>query len=458
MYIVGSIRERFKKHFLCRKSICVAQRISPSIEVQYMHDLKITQTPIDALIPFVNNARTHTDAQVAQIAASIREFGWTNPVLTDGNNGIIAGHGRVLAARKLGMETVPTIALADLTETQKRAYIIADNKLAEQAGWDTDLLALELAELKIENFDLNLLGFNTDEIDDILGAGVPVEGLTDEDEVPEPQAEPVSALGDIWLLDTHRVMCGDSTDAGSVALLMDGKKADMAFTDPPYNVDYGNTMKDKLRHHTSGKKKTILNDNLGEGFGAFLQTACDNMLAVVEGAVYICMSSSELDTLQDAFRRAGGHWSTFIIWAKNTFTIGRSDYQRQYEPILYGWPEKSTRHWCGDRDQADVWFVNKPVRNDLHPTMKPVELIERAIANSSKKHGIVLDLFGGSGSTLIACEKTGRRCLMMELDPLYVDVIIRRWQEYAGKQAVRESDGVLFDVVACRGSETACSA
>jgi DNA modification methylase len=219
--------------------------------------------------------------------------------------------------------------------------------------------------------------------------------------------------------------------------VMDGVLADMVFTDPPYNVDYGNTAKDKIRAK-GGKKagRTIMNDNLGEGFEQFLYDACVNLLSVCKGAVYVCMSSSELDTLQSAFRKAGGKWSTFVIWAKNTFTLGRSDYQRQYEPILYGWKEGAEHFWCGARDQGDVWFFNKPVKNDLHPTMKPVELVERAVRNSSKTQDIVLDPFGGSGSTLIACEKIGRQARLIELDPRYVDVIVKRWEEYTGKIAV----------------------
>jgi DNA modification methylase len=225
---------------------------------------------------------------------------------------------------------------------------------------------------------------------------------------------------------------------------MDGGLADMVFTDPPYNVDYGNTAKDKIRVK-GGKKagRTIMNDNLGEGFEQFLYDACVNFLLVCKGAVYVCMSSSELDTLQLAFRKAGGKWSTFVIWAKNTFTLGRSDYQRQYEPILYGWKEGAEHFWCGARDQGDVWFFNKPQKNDLHPTMKPVELVERAVRNSSKTRDIILDPFGGSGSTLIACEKSGRQARLIELDPRYVDVIVKRWQDFTGKTATRE-DGTPF--------------
>lgn len=406
--------------------------------------MQIEYRPIEALIPYARNSRTHSDAQVAQIAASIREFGWTNPVLVDGDNGIIAGHGRVLAARKLGFEQVPVIELAHLTESQKRAYVLADNKLAENAGWDDELLRIELEALQAAGFDLSLTGFADDELASLMAELAGNEGLTDDDAVPEVTDDPMSQPGDVWLLGEHRVLCGDATDPVALETLMGSDLADMAFTDPPYNVNYANTAKDKQR----GTHRPILNDNLGEGFAGFLSAACANLLNYSKGAVYIAMSSSELDTLQLAFRGAGGKWSTFIIWAKNTFTLGRADYQRQYEPILYGWRDGVDHFWCGDRDQGDVWFINKPVKNDLHPTMKPVELVERAIRNSSKTRDIVLDLFGGSGTTLIAAEKTQRRARLVELDPKYVDVIVKRWQDYTGKKASRQSDGLAFDEVA----------
>jgi DNA modification methylase len=250
----------------------------------------------------------------------------------------------------------------------------------------------------------------------------------------------VSQPGDVWLLGEHKVICGDATKAEDYKALLGDELADMTVTDPPYNVNYANTAKDKMR----GTNRPILNDNMGDGFAGFLLLACQNILAVTKGAVYIAMSSSELDTLQSAFRAAGGKWSTFIIWAKNTFTMGRADYQRQYEPILYGWKDGAQHYWCGARDQGDVWQIKKPHKNDLHPTMKPVELMERAVRNSSKTRDIVLDPFGGSGTTLIACEKSGRRARLMELDPKYVDVIIKRWQLFSGKQAKRASDGATF--------------
>lgn len=398
---------------------------------------------LQRLIPYAKNARTHDDTQVSQIAGSIAEFGFVNPILVGDDNVIIAGHGRLMAAQQLGLDTVPVIVLNHLTEAQRRALVIADNKIAENAGWNDELLKLELEELGDLGFDLDLIGFSDEELDELLGNDEQ-SGETDEDEIPEVEDEPVSRHGDVWVLGDHRLLCGDSTSKQDLEKLMNGELADMAFTDPPYNVDYGNNAKDKMR----GKDRRIMNDNLGDDFYQFLKDALTNLLSVTKGACYIAMSSSELDTLQKAFRDAGGKWSTFIVWAKNTFTLGRSDYQRQYEPILYGWREGNDHFWCGARDQGDVWFFNKPVKNDLHPTMKPVELVERALRNSSKSRDIVLDLFGGSGSTLIACEKTGRAARLIELDPKYVDVIVRRWQDYSGEQAIRESDALSFDEVA----------
>ncbi len=395
--------------------------------------------PLQRLIPYARNARTHDEGQVSQIAGSIAEFGFVNPILVGDDNVIIAGHGRLLAAQQLGLEKVPVIVLGHLTEAQRRALVIADNKIAENAGWNEELLQLELAELRDLDFDLELIGFSDEELDALLESE-PEAGLTEDDAVPEIEALAVSRTGDLWILGEHRLLCGDATSADDMAMLMDSQLADMVFTDPPYNVDYGNSAKDKMR----GKDRRIMNDNLGEGFYEFLKAALANLLEVTKGACYVAMSSSELDTLQQAFRDAGGKWSTFIIWAKNTFTLGRSDYQRQYEPILYGWREGSEHFWCGARDQGDVWFFNKPAKNDLHPTMKPVELVERAVRNSSKSRDIILDPFGGSGSTLIACEKSGRQARLIELDPKYVDVIIRRWQEYTGEDAVLGESGETF--------------
>lgn len=404
---------------------------------------QVVHWPLERLIPYVNNARTHDDRQIAQIAASIAEFGFVNPILVGNDNVIVAGHGRLMAAQRLGLNEVPVIVLDHLSKTQRRALVISDNRIAEGSGWDETLLHLELSDLKDEGFELDLLGFDDAELDKLLAAD---DQCQDEhtEILPEVQENPLSRLGDLWVLGRHRLLCGDATQAEALSQLMQDQLADMAFTDPPYNVDYGNSAKDKAR----GKNRQILNDNLGQDFYAFLKAALTQLLSVTKGACYVAMSSSELDTLQKAFRDAGGKWSTFIVWAKNTFTLGRADYQRQYEPILYGWREGNDHYWCGARDQGDVWFFNKPLKNDLHPTMKPIELVERAIRNSSKNQDIVLDVFGGSGSTLIASEKTGRSARLMELDPKYVDVIIRRWQTYSGQQAVRESDGVPFDELA----------
>ena len=414
---------------------------------------RIEHWPIDKLLPYVRNARQHSEEQIARIAASIAEFGFVNPILTGADGVLVAGHGRLAAARKLGLTTVPVVVLDHLTPTQRRALVLADNRLAELATWDDALLRIELEALQDDGFDLDLTGFDADALAELLADEEPqIEGRTEDDAIPEMPEEPVSRPGDVWRLGPHRLVCGDATTAEAYARLFpDGERADMVFTDPPYNVNYANSAKDKLR----GKHRPILNDALGEGFYDFLFDALALIMAHTRGAIYVAMSSSELDTLQAAFRAAGGHWSTFIIWAKNTFTLGRSDYQRQYEPILYGWPEGATRHWCGDRDQGDVWQIKKPAKNDLHPTMKPVDLVERAIRNSSRPGDVVLDPFGGSGTTLIAAEKAGRVARLIELDPKYADVIVRRWQDWTGQQATREADGLAFDQAASDSSAIA---
>ena len=377
------------------------------------------------------------------MCAAIVEMGFKIPIIAKSDGQVVDGHLRLKAAKKLALDSVPVILADDLSETQIKAFRILVNQSAHWADWDMDLLKLEMQTLDELDYDLGLIGFSEEELNDLLDPDEQTSE-TDEDQIPALEEKPISQLGDTWVLGNHRLHCGDATNEQALAALMNGELADMAFSDPPYNVDYGNNVKDKLR----SKDRRILNDNLGDDFYQFLNAALTNLLSVTKGGCYVAMSSSELDTLQKAFRDAGGKWSTFIIWAKNTFTLGRADYQRQYEPLLYGWREGNDHFWCGARDQGDVWFFNKPVKNDLHPTMKPVELVERAIRNSSKSRDIVLDLFGGSGSTLIACEKTHRSARLMELDPKYVDVIVRRWQEYTGNQAVREADGVMFDELA----------
>ncbi len=398
--------------------------------------------PLDRLIPYARNARTHDEAQISKLMGSITEFGFVNPILVGEDDVIIAGHGRLLAAQKLGMDKVPVIVLHHLNDVQKRALTLADNRIAEDSGWSEELLHLELLELEGLDFDLDILGFSEEEIENYLDFDDEEKDSRQLDEnIPEPEENPISQLGEVWVLGEHRLMCGDSTKEEDVDTLLDGELADMCWTDPPYNVDYGNSAKDKMRK----TDRRIMNDNLGSGFYDFLLAAMTNVVEKTKGSIYVCMSSSELDALQSAFRDAGGRWSTFIIWAKNHFTLGRSDYQRQYEPILYGWKDGNDHFWCGDRNQSDVWFYDKPVRNDLHPTMKPVALVERALKNSSKTHDIILDLFGGGGSTLVACEETRRKARLMELDPKFVDVIIKRWQTLSGKEAVRLSDGLTFN-------------
>jgi DNA modification methylase len=402
---------------------------------------RIEQWPLARLQPYAKNAKVHGADQVAKLAASMAEFGWTVPCLVAEDGELIAGHGRVLAATQLGLTEAPVIVLGHLTEAQRRAYRIADNRLSELASWDEALLSAELQDLLADDFDLSLVGFSDGELDQLLAfddAGE--DGADDGEDVPEPPQDPVSRPGDLWLLGPHRLLCGDATVITDLDRLMAGSRADLCFTDSPYNVDYAGG----VGAEKAGKGRRIMNDALGDGFERFLYDACVSIIAHTAGAIYMCMSSSELHTLQKAFVAAGGHWSTFIIWAKDRFTLGRSDYQRQFEPILYGWPEGVSHHWCGARDQGDVWFIDRPSRNDLHPTMKPVGLVERAIRNSSPRGGLVLDPFGGSGTTLIAAERTGRKAALLELDPGYVDVIVERWQAETGRDAILDGDGQTF--------------
>jgi DNA modification methylase len=386
----------------------------------------IEMWPIARLKPYDRNPRTHSPDQVRRIAESIAQFGFTNPLLVDSHDGIIAGHGRLAAAKRLGLAEVPVIVLDYLTDAQRRAYVIADNQLAMMAGWDEQLLAEEISMLSAEDFPLDVIGFSDGELTALLDSLLVDSGQDNEDDVPEAPIVAVTRPGDVWRCGDHVVLCGDATKAADLDALLAGRRAAMVFADPPYNVSY-----------LGAGGAPILNDDLGAAFAPFLAAAVGNMLRVTDGALYICMSSSELATLQRVFADAGGHWSTFVIWAKNTFTLGRSDYQRQYEPILYGWPRGTDHFWCGARDQGDVWFIDKALRNDLHPTMKPVELVRRAVLNSCPPKAIVLDPFGGSGTTMIACEETGRVSRLLELDPRYVDVIVRRWETFSGRQAER---------------------
>jgi DNA modification methylase len=407
--------------------------------IEFMiQDLTIEIWSIERLVPYAQNARVHSVAQISQIAFSIKEFGFTNPVLAGPDGDIIAGHGRVLAARKLGLTQVPVIVLQHLSESQKRALRLADNQLALNASWNFEMLRLELEALAASNVDLDLLGFTDEQLKEVVAAESSLPG-SDPDFIPEPQVDVISRPGDMWEVGKHRLLCGDGRLRENLGYVLAGRPCNLVFTDPPYSVDYTGKGPSRLK---------IVNDDLGAEFGKFLRSACDALLAVAQGAIYICMASGQLHELHRAFVDAGGHWSTYLIWAKSSFTLGRSDYQRQFEPILYGWPQGKSRHWCGARDQSDVWFISKPFRNDLHPTMKPVELIERAISNSSRPGNVVLDPFAGSGSTLLACENLGRQACLVELDPRYVDSAIRRWQRYTNRRGNLAGVGKSFDEVA----------
>lgn len=412
----------------------------------------IKSVPVEQLIPYARNARTHSDEQISQIAASIREFGWTNPILVDGDSGIIAGHGRLAAARKLGMSEVPVIELRHLTEAQKKAYIIADNQLATNAGWNTDLLKIEIGELAEQDFDLSLLGFDADFLSGMLE--VLPDGLTDPDECPELQESPVTNVGDVWLLGKHRLMCGDSTSIDAVETLMDGVKADMVFTDPPYGMSYGGGRAGKVGSTDGTLKKfgVILGDTKsGDDLVDLVRGALSN--AVVSrktgASAYICFPWRTYSEFELAVQGCGLEISACIVWDKKSIGLDNANYRPQHEFIFYCKGDA----WYGDKSQSDVWSLSRGSTGAyVHPTQKPVELIERAMGNSSKGGDTVLDLFGGSGSTLIACQKTGREARLMELDPKYCDVIIRRWQNFTGKKAIHEATGKTFDEVASNGN------
>jgi site-specific DNA-methyltransferase (adenine-specific) len=402
--------------------------MTPKIETRLVADL----------IPYAANSRTHSDAQVAQIAASIKEFGWTNPILIDDDNTIIAGHGRLLAARKLGMEEVPAIILDHLTKAQQRALVIADNQLALNAGWDMDMLKAEIEDLSLEDFNLDLLGFDEKFLDGLLEPE-PTAGLTDEDAVPEVPETPKTVPGDVWVLGNHRLMCGDSTSIDALAKLTEGNLVDMWLTDPPYNVAYEGGTKEKL---------TIQNDSMGDDdFRQFLRdsyTAADSVMK--PGAVfYIWHADSEGYNFRGAAKDTGWQVRQCLIWKKSSLVMGRQDYHWMHEPCLYGWKEGAAHLWATDRKQTTILEFDKPSRNGEHPTMKPVELFEYQMLNNTKGADMVLDSFGGSGTTIIAAEKHGRYGRLMELDPKYCDVIIKRWQDFTGKKAVHAETGEAFD-------------
>ena len=382
---------------------------------------QMTLVSIDKLIPYINNARTHSAEQINKLRSSLREFGFINPVIIDGDYNIIAGHGRVAAAKAENLTDVPCVLVDHLTEAQKKAYIIADNRMALDAGWDEELLRVEIEALQAESFDISLTGFGDDEIADLFGK--------DEDEVEDDDYDLTAALekaafvekGDVWIVGRHRLMCGDATNEDDVATLMDGKRANLIVTDPPYGVSF-----------KSSSGLTIKNDSMKDDeFYQFLYKSFANMVAHTEngGAAYVFHADTEGLTFRKAFIDAGFHLAGVCIWAKNSLVLGRSDYQWQHEPVLYGFLQNGKHRWYSDRKQTTIWNFNKPKRNENHPTSKPLDLLAYPIRNSSQENAIVIDTFGGSGSTLMACEETNRICYTMELDEKYASVILRRYVE-----------------------------
>lgn len=377
---------------------------------------------INDLIPYIRNARTHSESQIAQIAASIKEFGFLSPILIAEDNTILAGHGRLAAARKLGLTKVPCVKESHLTETQRRAYIIADNKLSLNAGWDEDILAIELSELQGADFDLDLLGFDESELASIFEDDKEVED--DDFDVEEELNKPCfSKAGDIWTLGRHRLICGDSTKEETYKRLMDGKRANLVVTDPPYNVNY------------EGSAGKIKNDNMNtDKFYNFLLDAFSNMEKVMadDASIYVFHADTEGLNFRKAFNDAGFYLSGCCIWKKPSLVLGRSPYQWQHEPCLYGWKKKGKHQWYSGRKETTIWEFEKPKKNAEHPTMKPIALLAYPITNSSMSNTIILDPFGGSGSTLIACEQTDRSCYTIELDEKFCDVIVKRYIEQVG--------------------------
>lgn len=377
---------------------------------------------INDLIPYIRNARTHSESQIAQIAASIKEFGFLSPILIAEDNTILAGHGRLAAARKLGLKQVPCVKESHLTETQRRAYIIADNKLSLNAGWDEDILAIELSELQGADFDLDLLGFDESELASIFEDDKEVED--DDFDVEEELNKPCfSKAGDIWTLGRHRLICGDSTKEETYKRLMDGKRANLVVTDPPYNVNY------------EGSAGKIKNDNMdNDKFYNFLLDAFSNMEKVMadDASIYVFHADTEGLNFRKAFNDAGFYLSGCCIWKKPSLVLGRSPYQWQHEPCLYGWKKKGKHQWYSGRKETTIWEFEKPKKNADHPTMKPIALLAYPISNSSMSNTLILDPFGGSGSTLIACEQTDRSCYTIEVDEKFCDVIVKRYIEQVG--------------------------
>lgn len=375
--------------------------------------------PLSKLVPYVNNARTHSPEQLTKLRSSLREFGFINPVIIDRGFNVIAGHGRIAAAKEEGITEVPCVFVDYLTEAQKKAYILADNRMALDAGWDEELLRIEIESLQGADFDVSLTGFGADEIADLF-AGDGEKDVKDDDFDLSAALEKAAFVerGDIWTVGRHRLVCGDATSAEDVAALMDGKKANLIVTDPPYNVAF-----------KSGSGLSIQNDSMENGeFYTFLYNSFQNMAEHLEkgGAAYVFHADTEGLNFRKAFVDAGFHLAGVCIWVKNSLVLGRSDYQWQHEPVLYGFLKNGKHPWYSDRKQTTIWNYDKPKRNKNHPTSKPLDLLGYPICNSSQENAIVLDTFGGSGSTMMACEQTNRICCMMELDEKYASVILRR--------------------------------
>lgn len=395
---------------------------------------------VSKLVPYVNNARTHNAQQITKLRSSLREFGFINPVIIDREYNVIAGHGRILAAKEEGIEEVPCVFVDYLTPAQKKAYILADNRMAMDAGWDEELLRVEIESLQAEAFDVGLTGFDEKDIAELF-AGEDGDAQDDDFDVDEElQKPPVSKSGDVWILGNHRLVCGDSTKEETYEILMDGKKANLAVTDPPYNVNY------------EGSAGKIKNDNMeNDKFYQFLLDAFLNMEKVMadDASIYVFHADTEGLNFRKAFSDAGFYLSGTCIWRKQSLVLGRSPYQWQHEPCLYGWKKKGKHQWYSDRKQTTIWEFDKPKKNGDHPTMKPIPLIAYPIKNSSMSNCIVLDPFGGSGSTLIACEQLGRICHTIELDEKYCDVIVKRYIEQVGSadvvSVIRDGKTIRFE-------------
>jgi DNA modification methylase len=401
--------------------------------------LQVEYRSVESLIPYARNARTHTDAQVAQIAASIKEFGWTNPVLVDGDNGVIAGHGRLLAARKLGMADVPVIELSGMSEAQKRAYILADNRLALNAGWDETMLGLEVGELSALGVDMTLAGFSDQEL--LALAASQNTGLTDPDETPEPPVDPVTKPGDLWILGPHRLICGDCTDASTVAELLGDVVPHLMVTDPPYGVSYQPKWRNEVIRADGSKVAAratgeVLNDDRADWREAWALFPGD-VAYVWHGALHAGTVAASLEASGFAIRAQ-------IIWDKTRLVIGRGDYHWQHEPAWYAVRKGKTGHWSGDRKQTTVWGISHSKSETGHGTQKPVECMRRPIENNSSPGQAVYEPFSGSGTTIIAAEMTGRACYATELAPAYVDVAVQRWEAFTGQQACHGISGHTF--------------